>query len=560
MQFSEFVERASPEFSALGLNNDLERIAGAIQRHGGLVSLLTKGDSCLDPIPLKRIPEVADLYRDFRQWKKSAQQLRTVLNQSKIQLPDNSWKFTWTPHQVEALGRAARMCPRSGHPDHDSWSQAVSAHVDLFTRCIELAMRDSIIKCELADDQSPESEEYAHLKGSRPAEEIKGFRWLAMRRGERLGILEITLQLPEEDLAGQTEAMINRLGVCAINRNKESIFNELAGDVIEPLTLSLLDIKAQREALKTAALSYQGLLESPPLKSAGILCAYVGSEKAPAGLAVLDSEGTPTHELLLKAEKGWKEKVVDFISGHDPEAAVLPASAPDTGRLRTLEECLSHLPVIRVHAAAIREAAKSIDLPGPIASAVVLGKRAINPSVEWGSLNPLSLGLGEYPKDMDRDLLLEVMEETRALVEYRKNRRPGGDVPSMPPKRRKTPAKLNPMVKTIHDLKPGMPVEGVVTNLTRFGAFVNIGLRGEAMIHISHISDDFIEDPAEALSVGQKISARILEINMQRKGIKLTMKSQNSDGRSGKPSRRGKGSSSPGRSKALSDLDKLFRK
>ena len=72
-----------------------------------------------------------------------------------------------------------------------------------------------------------------------------------------------------------------------------------------------------------------------------------------------------------------------------------------------------------------------------------------------------------------------------------------------------------------------MELEGTVRNVAKFGAFVDIGLKNDAMIHISEISDEFVEDPTKLLTVGQIIKVRVLSIDIQRQRVALTRKDPN---------------------------------
>lgn len=79
-------------------------------------------------------------------------------------------------------------------------------------------------------------------------------------------------------------------------------------------------------------------------------------------------------------------------------------------------------------------------------------------------------------------------------------------------------------VRDIKDLKPGMQLPGIVTNLAKFGAFVDIGIKENGLVHISQITNRFIKDPAEVLKLGQKVTVRVLEVDVARKRVQLTMK------------------------------------
>ncbi len=79
-------------------------------------------------------------------------------------------------------------------------------------------------------------------------------------------------------------------------------------------------------------------------------------------------------------------------------------------------------------------------------------------------------------------------------------------------------------VNTINDLKIGMSLPGIVTNVTAFGAFVDIGVHQDGLVHISHLSDKFIKDPNEAVTVAQKVKVTVVEVDVARKRIGLSMK------------------------------------
>lgn len=79
-------------------------------------------------------------------------------------------------------------------------------------------------------------------------------------------------------------------------------------------------------------------------------------------------------------------------------------------------------------------------------------------------------------------------------------------------------------IEKISDLKPGMRLDGVVTNVANFGAFVDIGVHQDGLIHISHLSDTFIKDPRDAVKTGDMVKVKVLEVDAERKRISLSMK------------------------------------
>ena len=78
-------------------------------------------------------------------------------------------------------------------------------------------------------------------------------------------------------------------------------------------------------------------------------------------------------------------------------------------------------------------------------------------------------------------------------------------------------------IKSISDLYEGLVLPGIVTNMTNFGAFVDIGVKQDGLVHISQITDKFIRNPAEILALGQQLSVKVIEVDVPRKRINLTL-------------------------------------
>ncbi|MCH6201597.1 RNA-binding transcriptional accessory protein [Aquiflexum sp. LQ15W] len=80
-------------------------------------------------------------------------------------------------------------------------------------------------------------------------------------------------------------------------------------------------------------------------------------------------------------------------------------------------------------------------------------------------------------------------------------------------------------VNEMKDLKVGMKLPGIITNITKFGAFVDIGVHQDGLVHLSHLADKFVNDPAAVVSVNQKVQVTVMEVDIARKRIALSMKS-----------------------------------
>jgi uncharacterized protein len=79
-------------------------------------------------------------------------------------------------------------------------------------------------------------------------------------------------------------------------------------------------------------------------------------------------------------------------------------------------------------------------------------------------------------------------------------------------------------VKKPEDLYVGMVLPGIVTNITNFGCFVDIGVKQDGMVHISQLANRFVRDPNEVVKLQQQVQVKVIELDLQRKRISLTMK------------------------------------
>jgi uncharacterized protein len=156
------------------------------------------------------------------------------------------------------------------------------------------------------------------------------------------------------------------------------------------------------------------------------------------------------------------------------------------------------------------------DLGADVSS--LMGNAALAAKVQWQRY--ATGDVGEFT-------LRDIIEELK---------KPGRD-----PRAEFEPPKFRDDVRTMEDLKPGMQLEGVVTNVTAFGAFVDVGVHQDGLVHVSQLSDRFVRDPAEVVRPGDRIKVRVLEVDLTRKRISLTAKSGgggaagNVGGASGRP-------------------------
>ena len=103
-------------------------------------------------------------------------------------------------------------------------------------------------------------------------------------------------------------------------------------------------------------------------------------------------------------------------------------------------------------------------------------------------------------------------------------------------------------VERSSDLKPGMILEGTVTNVAAFGAFVDIGVHQDGLVHISAMSKTFIKDPREVVKPGDIVRVKVLDVEVARKRIALTLRLDDETAKSGRPAEAASRGGSPARS------------
>lgn len=106
--------------------------------------------------------------------------------------------------------------------------------------------------------------------------------------------------------------------------------------------------------------------------------------------------------------------------------------------------------------------------------------------------------------------LLDIMEEL--------------DKPGRDPRQAIQVFAFDPTIKTIEDLKEGMTLPGIVTNITNFGCFVDVGIKENGLVHISELADRFISDPTQVVSIHQHVNVKVLSVDLSRKRVQLSMK------------------------------------
>ncbi len=141
---------------------------------------------------------------------------------------------------------------------------------------------------------------------------------------------------------------------------------------------------------------------------------------------------------------------------------------------------------------------------------------------------------GDAGESLRRELGAETAADVAAEIES----------PASDPRGAWEPFAFREDLAGIEDLKPGMICPGIVTNVTTFGAFVDVGVREDGLVHVSRLTDRFVGDPAEIVSPGDRVRVRVLEVDVAKRQISFTMRSPEREGRRA-PAGRGEGEARP---------------
>jgi transcriptional accessory protein Tex/SPT6 len=345
---------------------------------------------------------------------------------------------------------------------------------------------------------------------SESCDEVAPHRWLAARRGVADNLVWIEVIAPEEvehELARACEAAVldaiaARAEAAAIDTAASGLYALLSrARIDEPVGGVLVDKK--RVFLAVAGeRAEQAELDTKDRQ--GVLAWLKKRDAARVGLARLGGSSTELHQALT-------------------QGGVTVEPVRDAGLMKQAKK----------RGGAIKRAA-----------AQVVAERLRDTIEGYAGLEPDELGLGEYLDRVDAGRLHAALADVRDVVAWERKHGKSARTAGVG-------VSLNPMVKSLADVRPGMEMTGVVANLTHFGAFVELGLAHQGLVHVSQLADKFVEHPSEVVQVGERVRVRVLEIDAKRQRISLTM-------RSGE--RKGCQQKRDARKESLAALDALFKK
>ncbi len=419
-----------------------------------------------------------------------------------------------------ALQEAAR--------DAEQQRALAAALIGLAAACLERGR----LRLHLRRADDPRAAELAELaEHSEGCAELPPHRWFKISRALDDGLLWVELLCPEGEAA--------RLAPAAAGAER---IRRLERAAVRPV-LAAIAARAEREAIAGAAAGMRSLLGRPPI--AGPVGGLVEHRGRLGAAVVSDSDSA---------------RRADFGAGQLDRAAAWLAAAGvclvalarpgGRGRGRGVGAAVRALAAGGLEAEPVREAAllqQARRLAGPMAPAAaeVAARRLKDPVAGFADLEPDALGLGEYLDRVDAAQLREALADARAAAE---RARAGAPARSAGLERG---LQADALVGGLADLRPGLELTGKVVNLTHFGAFVELGLEQQGLIHLSELAERRVRHPAEVVAVGQTVRVRVLEVDAERGRIGLSLRGERSGRRRGGRAKRGD---------AIAALDALFKK
>lgn len=495
-------------------------------------------------------------------------------------VPDEVFALTLSVRRMEALRHLLPLFPQSDFSSREAYLEALRAALEVWTGALNNSTKKGTIKAAALRQNLPE---YLENIVEKPFDifSLPRDAWLAMKRGESSGNLRLEFEYPISSITTHLDAVKNRMGSIVSRLSSQELLNAVVLSHLHDALRRFLDNRMREESLKETAVSYLEVLKVPPVKAQRLGAFFPDSASGTCGLVALNDKGKVLAYAVLPLADDWCERARVFFVEQKTAYVVVPFYMTDYNAI--LEEFREKeggfLVFMPVRADGMSEAIALLEksgeaTTGPSSGATVLGRRFMFPAREWASIDPIAALGGDIPEDIPEDEVRAYLLEQKGLIlmDAGLDRIPPRVLPTAHSGGLLAAGKLNPNIQSFEDVKMGMQLTGIIINITKFGAFVNIGLSQEALVHVSELSDNFISDPFEAVSLGQQVKATVVGIDTEKRRISLSLRSNPKPVEPRKPReeaspRRPKvplddrpPASPAARSQALRDLENLFKK
>lgn len=522
----------------------------------------------------------------------------------------------------------------------------------------------AVIQSKVIKGKDAEGQNYRdYFDWQEPLKRCSSHRLLAMRRGEAEGILRVSICVDDEPAIGRLARLFVRgNNECshAVQDAVEDGYKRLLEPSISNEFGTLSKQRADEEAIRIFVRNLEQLLMAPPLGQKRVLGIDPGFRTG-CKVVCLDAEGNLLHHDVIFPHPPQAERVKAMLTLQDlvDKYRIQAISIGNGTAGRETENFVRHLDLPdNVEIYCVSEDGASIYSASEIArqefpdedvtvrGAVSIGRRLMDPLAELVKIEPSSIGVGQYQKDVNQTALRKSLEETvvncvnrvgvnlntasqwlltyvsgpgpslaQNIVRFRRENGPfrsrrellkvprlgakafeqsagflrikGGvepldnsavhperydlvermardqkcsvaelmadksirdkidvnhyvsydvglptlqdimqelDKPGLDPRQPLKPFSFDETVHDMDDLREGMLLPGIVTNITNFGVFIDIGVHTKGLVHVSQLADRFVKDPTNVVSLQQQVMVRVVGVDKQRGRISLSMK------------------------------------
>ena len=527
------------------------------------------------------------------------------------------------------------------------------------TFSIHAQIQSKVVKGKDAEGQNYRD----YFDWQEPLKRCSSHRLLAMRRGEAEGILRVSICVDDEPAMERiARQFVRGYNECsqAVREAVEDGYKRLLEPSISNEFGASSKQKADEEAIRVFVSNLEQLLMASPLGQKRVMAIDPGYRTG-CKVVCLDAEGNLLHHDVIFPHPPRAERVKAMLTVQNlvEKYGVQAISIGNGTAGRETEDFVRHLDLPEgVEVYSVSEDGASIysaseiareEFPGEdvtVRGAVSIGRRLMDPLAELVKIDPSSIGVGQYQKDVNQTALRKSLEETvvncvnrvgvnlntasqwlltyvsglgpslaQNIVRYRRENGPfrsrkelmkvprlgakafeqsagflrikGGtepldnsavhperyelvermardqkcsvaelmadkslrdkinieqyvsndvglptlkdimtelDKPGLDPRQPLHAFAFDPTVHEIGDLREGMILPGIVTNITNFGAFVDIGVHVKGLVHVSQLADHYVKDPTTVVKVQQQVMVRVVGVDLQRERISLSMK------------------------------------
>jgi transcriptional accessory protein Tex/SPT6 len=415
-------------------------------------------------------------------------------------------------------------------PDNELEQQIglIQAWQGCFQRSLALVLEKGEVQCLAADRSKAEAKTYEdYFFRTEGFKNLPAHRWLAMKRGEEAGVLARRCLLPQAELV----EMITASFLLQPNQTPPSpeLIQKLLLDHLPALAELAMNHRAEQDSIKLTARNYAALLLAPAVEGERLAGLYIEARAIEGHIAIVhDFDQILDQTSFHLASEQEVSRVIEWLKGHKVSGIGVnqPASHQDGAKVRQLlnQARFMNFRINFVNSSYLRRQSQKEFFCGRnyslgIKCAITVARRLLDPFKAWQGIDPVEIGLGEYQNDLDTQELRQALLRQRKIVELKRlSRAKSSQIAKK--------LEFNPMIRALSDLRVGMNVNGVVTNVTHFGVFLNIGLPEQGLIHISELADQFVRNPTEIANIGDMLTARVLAVDKEKGRISLSRKSQ----------------------------------